>query len=64
MSEKYLKLEGKWLQVKDENVEKLFEAQGNFIYNLWRIINHFRYELDQEENRFKADAEYCFLISK
>ena len=33
MGEKYLKLEGKWLQVKDENVEKLFEAQGTLRFS-------------------------------
>ena len=31
MGEKYLKLEGKWLQTKSENVEKVFEAQGKLI---------------------------------
>ena len=28
MAENYLKLEGKWLQTKAENIEKTLEAQG------------------------------------
>ena len=32
MAENYLKLEGKWLQTKAENIEKTLEAQGWFDY--------------------------------
>ena len=39
MAENYLKLEGKWLQTKAENIEKVLEAQGWCYYIIGNIFN-------------------------